>query len=216
MFRTTLFAGFVALAAAATALSGCNDDSTSTTTAAGGKLVITSEDRTLGDPKAPIQIVEYAAPMCPHCAHFNETVIPMLKSDYIDKGKVFYVFRVFPIGQADIPAESLARCFPKEGYFPFIDLLFKHQDVWDPENGVANVQAGLVEVASSAGMSQDKAIACLQNPKEAARVNKNSQEAVKNFNLNSTPSFVVNGKLHDGGFDQDSLKKFLDALLSQK
>jgi protein-disulfide isomerase len=78
------------------------------------------------------------------------------------------------------------------------------------------VQAGLIQVANAAGMSQDKAMACMQNQAEASRINKSAQDAQAKFNLDSTPSFVVNGTVRASGFDQDSLKKFLDALLSKK
>jgi protein-disulfide isomerase len=211
VIRSSLIAGLIALLA----LSGCGQDSGS---AGGspGKLQVLASDRTLGNPKAPIQFVEYAAPSCPHCAHFNETVFPMLKRDYIDKGKVFYIFRVFPIGAQDIPAEALARCMPKASYFAFIDLLFRQQQIWDPEYGITNVQAGLVEVANVAGMPQDRAISCMQNRAEADRINKSAQEAVNKFKLNSTPSFVVNGELRQVAPEQDSMRKFLDALLSKK
>jgi protein-disulfide isomerase len=217
--RNTLFAGLAAvglLIVAGVTVASCSDSSGGATGTGNKAVTITAEDRTLGNPNAPIQMVEYAAPSCPHCAHFNETVFPYLKTNYIDTGKVYYVFRTFPIGAQDIPAEALARCMPKDQYFAFMDLLFKHQEVWDPEYGVTNVQAGLVEVASSAGMSADKAVSCMQNQAEAARVNKNAQEAISKYNINSTPSFVVNGTLKAGGFDQDSLKKFLDAELAKK
>jgi protein-disulfide isomerase len=210
--RSTLFVGLIALLA----LSACGQNSGGSAAGTPGKLEIVSSDRTLGDPKAPIQFVEYAAPSCPHCAHFNETVFPMLKRDYIDKGKVFYIFRVFPIGAQDIPAEALARCMPKDSYFAFIDLLFRQQQLWDPEYGITNVQAGLVEVANVAGMPQDRALACMQNKAEADRINKSAQEAVDKFKLNSTPSFVVNGELRQIAAEQDSMRKFLDALLSKK
>ncbi|HEY1709800.1 MAG TPA: DsbA family protein [Rhizomicrobium sp.] len=217
--RKTLFAGVIGLAAALglVMLVGCNQDSSTAAAGTGNKSVaITSDDRTLGNPNAPIQFVEYAAPSCPHCAHFNEEVFPFLKANYIDTGKVYYIFRVFPIGPQDIPAEQLARCEPKASYFAFIDMLFRQQQVWDPEYGITNVQAGLIQVANAAGMSQDKAMACMQNKAEEDRINKSAQDAVTKYNLNSTPSFVINGTVRAAGFDQDSLKKFLDALLSKK
>jgi protein-disulfide isomerase len=212
VIRNTLVAGLLALLT----LSGCGPDTDSTAAGGAGKLQVLPSDRTLGNPKAPIQFIEYAAPSCPHCAHFNETVFPMLKRDYIDKGKVFYIFRVFPIGAQDIPAEALARCMPKDSYFAFMDLLFRQQQVWDPEYGITNVQAGLVEVANVAGVPQDRAIACMQNKAEADRINKSAQEAMDKFKLSSTPSFVVNGELRQIAADQDSMRKFLDALLSKK
>jgi protein-disulfide isomerase len=217
--RKTLVAGVLGLAAVCglVLLVGCNQNSSSAAAGTGNKSVaITSYDRTLGNPNAPIQFVEYAAPSCPHCAHFNAEIFPYLKTNYIDTGKVYYIFRVFPIGAQDVPAEQLARCVPKESYFAFIDMLFRQQPVWDPEYGVTNVQAGLIQVANAAGMSQDKAMACMQNQAEASRINKSAQDAQAKFNLDSTPSFVVNGTVRASGFDQDSLKKFLDALLSKK
>ncbi|HEX2590921.1 MAG TPA: thioredoxin domain-containing protein [Rhizomicrobium sp.] len=219
MKRNLLIAGLIALGlAASVTLVACNQSSSGSggTAASADRIELTNDDRAMGDPKAPIQFVEYAAPSCPHCAHFNETVFPFIKKNYIDTGKVYYVFRVFPIGAQDIPAEALARCFPKESYFAFIDLLFKQQQIWDPEYGITNVQAGLVEVANIAGMPQDKAIACMGNQAEAQRVNKSAQEAIAKFNLNSTPSFVVNGSLRQVAADPESMKKLLDGLLAKK
>ncbi len=209
---------FLAVAVVAVlALAGCGQSSSDATASTGNKAVpLVAADRTLGKPDAPVQIVEYAAPSCPHCAHFNETVFPLLKSAYIDTGKVFYVFRVFPIGPQDIPAEALARCVPKENYFAFIDLLFKKQDVWDPEYGITNVQAGLLEVANSVGLDQATALRCMQDKSQADRITKSEQEAVEKYNVNSTPTFIVNGTVRVGIVDQDSLRKLLDPLVSKK
>ncbi|MBU6299491.1 MAG: GatB/YqeY domain-containing protein, partial [Alphaproteobacteria bacterium] len=85
----------------------------------GGALQVQlyEHDRTLGTPKAPITVLEYAAPACPHCSHFDQTVFPLIKKNYIDTGKVFYIFRVFPINPADPAAEAIARCLPADKYF---------------------------------------------------------------------------------------------------
>src|SRR3954462_7762649 len=78
--------------------------------------VISPLDRTVGNRKAPVVLIEYAAPVCPHCAAFEIQDFPSLKAKYIDTGKVFYVFRVFPIRPGDGPAEKLAGCLPAENY----------------------------------------------------------------------------------------------------
>ena len=110
-------------------------------------IALTSRDRTQGSPKAPILMVEYAAPTCPVCAAFDMQIFPQLKRSYIDTGKVYYVFRVFPLSSVDVAAESIARCLPPENYFSFIDLLYRNQPKWDPEYPGVDVQGGLVSMA---------------------------------------------------------------------
>ncbi len=194
------------------ALSGCSKSDHGAAT--GNRAVaLTENDRTQGNPDAPIEIVEYAAPSCPVCARFNNETFPSLKANYIAKGKVFYVFRVFPIGPQDLPAEALARCMPKDGYFPFIDLLFKNQEVWDPEFGITNVQAGLIEVAQTTGMSIDRATQCMQDQAELDRIQKDAEAAQKTFNIQATPTFFINGQKQVGGLDKAAFAKLLDGVL---
>jgi len=174
-------------------------------------------DRTLGSSQAPITLIEYAAPMCPHCARFNAEVIPLLKSNYIDTGKVFYIFRVFPIGAADVPAEALARCQPKESYFGFIDLLFRNQDKWDPENGVTDVHGALVSLSRIAGMSAEQADACMNNQDEQKRIMAVAQDASARYGITGTPTLIINGEVEQaGGMPWTVLKSKLDSLLAKK
>jgi protein-disulfide isomerase len=179
-----------------------------------GKLEVTADDRTLGDPKAPVQVVEYAAPMCPHCAHMNEEGFPVLKKDYIDKGKVFYVFRVFPIGAPDVPAEGLARCVPKENYFAFMDLLFRNQAKWDPENGVQDVHAGLVAMGHLAGLPEDKIETCMADPANQQRITASQNDANTRLGITGTPTFVINGEVLPGGAQWTLVKEKLDAAVA--
>ena len=174
-------------------------------------------DMTLGSSKAPITLIEYAAPMCPHCARFNEEIIPHLRADYIDKGKVFYIFRVFPIGAADIPAESIARCQPADNYFQFIDLLFRNQAKWDPENGVTDVRGGLIAVSRIAGMSAGQVDACMNNQDEQKRIMAVAQDASTRYGVSGTPTLVINGDVQQaGGMPWTELKTKLDSLLAKK
>ncbi len=201
-------------------MGGSGSDSataTATTAATGGNpMAADPEDRTLGNPKAKIVAIEYAAPMCPHCKHFNEEGIPVLKSQYIDTGKVFYIFRVFPIGQADVAAESLARCLPADNYFAFIDQLYRNQEKWDPEYGVQDVETQLVAQARIAGMSADQAEACMHDQAKNARVMAVSDDAQKRFGVSGTPTFVINGVTQTAGAQWPEIKKALDSLLAKK
>jgi protein-disulfide isomerase len=210
-----IVAALLVLGGAAWYLLGSNHDSGSLTASAATGPVTTADDRTQGNPKAPITVIEYAAPMCPHCAHMNEEGIPILKAQYIDTGKVFYVFRVFPIGNADVPAEAIARCLPADNYFPFIDLLYRNQAKWDPEYG-ADAASGLVAMGRIAGLSNDQVQACMNNKAAQDRVVKVAADATARYGINGTPTFVVNGEVQTPGAPWSDIKAKLDSLLAKK
>jgi protein-disulfide isomerase len=180
-------------------------------------VVLTASDRTLGSPKAPILIVEYAAPSCPICARFNSEVFPLLRQNYIDTGKVYYVFRVFPIRAADGAAEAMARCLPADNYFQFIDLLFRNQPKWDEEYGVTDVHGALVQMGRIAGMSADKIDQCISDKTEAERINKVAMDGETKYNITGTPTFVINGEPQtSGAIPWTTLQDKLNTILSKK
>ena len=118
-------------------------------------------------------MIEYASPTCPICAQFMLNFYPKLKSSYIDTGKIFYVFRIFPLRSDDGSAEKIARCLPEDKYFAFIDLLFKNQPKWDVEYGVQapeGVHDGLVLLGRIAGMSREQVDQCMVNKAEDDRI----------------------------------------------
>lgn len=179
---------------------------------------ITDHDMTMGNPKAKVVFIEYAAPMCPHCAHFNNDILPDIKKAYIDTGKVFYVFRVFPIGAPDGVAEKLARCLPKAKYFPFMDQLFHSQQQWDPEYGVQDVQGALLQQARIAGMSEEQFYACNADTKEEPIINQVASDGQARYGITGTPTIVVNGKNMSPGMvpTLEQMRGFLDAALAGK
>jgi protein-disulfide isomerase len=177
---------------------------------------VTSYDRTQGNPKAPIVMLEYAAPTCPHCAHFDMEFFPQLKQQYIDTGKVYYIFRVYPLSAADVAAEGIARCLPADNYFAFIDLLFRNQMKWDPEYRVPDVHAGLVEMGRIVGLTEAQVDSCISNQATAAKVSQVGQEATTKYAISSTPTFIVNTHMHGPFEDWDEVKAFLDPMLPKK
>jgi protein-disulfide isomerase len=181
------------------------------------KVTISPDDRTLGNPKAPITMVEYAAPSCPHCAHFDMTMFPQLKKDYIDTGKVFYVFRVFPLSQVDVAAEAMARCLPADNYFQFIDLLFRNQDKWDPDGyQIPDVHAALVNMGQIAGMSASQVDSCIGNQAAQKRATDVGQYAQTTYGINGTPTFLVNGQIAPPFETFADVKTYLDQVLAQQ
>jgi protein-disulfide isomerase len=168
-------------------------------------------DRTLGNPKAKVTLIEYAAFTCPHCAAINEEVFPLLKKHYIDTGKVFYVFRLFARGPQDGLAEKMARCAPREKYFAMADAIFRSQEKWDYEFGVQDGRAQLVKLGTQMSLKPDQINKCMDSTADDARINATGQEAVSRYGLTGTPTFVINGKaLESGGLPYDELAKKLD------
>ena len=160
-------------------------------------------DHTAGNPKAGVTVIEYASPTCPVCANFMTNLYPKLKSDYIDKGRIFYVYRTFLRNPDDGSAEKLARCMPKAKYMSFIDLLFRNQPKWDYEFGVASpdgVHAGLLQLAQTAGMSASDADRCIASTKEEEAISKVGTDGVAKYSVGATPTFVINGQA-EAGFD---------------
>jgi protein-disulfide isomerase len=172
--------------------------------AAKSLLAITEQDRVLGKADAPITIVEYASLTCPHCAHFETTVLPELKKKWIDTGKAKLVFRDFPLDGVAMQAEMMARCAPAERYFPIVDSLFATQQNWaiakDPK-------AALEKQALLAGMSKKDFETCMTNKQVEDQVANSRLIASQQLGVDSTPTFFINGQKFQGeptfqGFDQ--------------
>jgi protein-disulfide isomerase len=221
--RNQLIIGVVALAALAVIMflllrpSGNGDEG------AGGsastQITLRPDDRTMGNPKAPITMLEYAAPTCPHCARFAMTVMPRIKQEYIDTGKVFYIFRTFPLSATDGAVEGIARvCLPADKYFQFLDLMFRNQPKWDPDGyQIPDVGGAVKQMARIMGVTPEQADRCMTDTKEQQRINEVSQEAINRYNLAGTPTFVINGAIvttAEGSWPQ--LKARFDSLLSKK
>jgi protein-disulfide isomerase len=188
---------------------------------AGGQgYEIEASDRTLGNPRAKVVLIEYAAPSCPVCAAFNAQSFPQLKEKYIDTGKIFYVFRVFPLRSDDGAAEKIARCLPEDKYFSFIDLLFKNQPKWDVEYGVQSPQGvhdGLVLLGRIAGMSAEQVDQCMNNKAEDDRINKVSSDGESRYSITGTPTFILNGtSVGSGNIPFDTMAKLLNTELAKQ
>jgi protein-disulfide isomerase len=219
--RKTLWilAGVIVLIAAA-GLGYYLTSGSGTDTAGGAGYELVPTDRTLGNRNSKVVLIEYGAPSCPVCAAFNAQTFPQVRAKYIDTGKVFYVFRMFPLRSDDGMAEKIARCLPEDKYLTFIDLLFKNQPKWDVEFGVQSpegVHAGLVQVGRIAGMSAEQVDQCMANKAEDDRINKVASDGEARYGINATPTFILNGvKIGSGNLPFYTVSKLLDAELAKQ
>jgi protein-disulfide isomerase len=145
-------------------------------------------ERVLGDPNAPVTILEYSSLTCPHCASFHANTLPQLKKDYIDTGKAKLVFRDFPFDRAALQASMLARCSNPERYFGFLDVLFKSQNKWA---GASDPAQALAQTGKLAGVGDQQFQACMSNEALANKLIERRLEAEQKYQVQSTPTFVI-------------------------
>ena len=197
--RTQMIFGAVALVVLAAAVYFTlkpGDEADLGKPAAAQPITVFNDDHTMGNPKAPTTIVEYAAPICPHCAHFMAEEFPALKRDFIDTGKVFWIFRVYALQPADAAVEGIARCLPKDRYFPYIEMMFREQPQWDPDGyQVTNVEDAIIKLAATEGLSAEKAKSCMHNQANIDRLNQMNQDAQIRYQIDGTPTFVMDGQV---------------------
>ena len=146
-------------------------------------------DRVLGNPNAPVTILDYSSMTCPHCAAFHTETLPKIKEKYIDTGKVKLVFRDFPFDQAALRASMLARCAPAERYYPLLDVLFKAQGQWAR---AADPAKALSQYGKLAGMSQETIDACMANQALADGILNIRMTGQNQHRIESTPTFILN------------------------
>ena len=147
-------------------------------------------DMALGNPKAPVTMIEYASMTCPHCANFEKETFPALKKRYIDTGKVYFIFREFPLDQLALAASMLARCAGKDKYFPLVETLFQQQQDWVVQQPLKP----LLAIAKQAGLTEQTFNGCLKDQKIQQAIVDEQQRAIKQFGVQSTPTFFINGK----------------------
>jgi len=166
-------------------------------------------DIVLGPPDAPVTIIEYASMTCPHCAQFQAKTFPKLKERYIDTGKVRYIFREFPLDPLAAGAFMLARCADKDKYLSIIDLFFGTQREWV----VPNPLQPLFNIAKQAGYNEETFNACLKNQQILDGIQSVRDHAAKVLNVESTPTFFINGKRVVGDVSIEDMEKEIKPFL---
>src|SRR6478736_9552410 len=169
-------------------------------------------DMALGPKDAAVTITEYASMTCPHCAAFNEQVFPQIKKEYIDTGKVRYVFREFPLDIKAAAGSMLSRCIANgdaQKYFAVTDMLFRSQNDWV----MKNTQETLTRIGKQAGLSQQQVEACLKDQALLDKIAADQKYAVDVLKVNSTPTFFINGEVIKGEASFDEFDKKIKSLL---
>lgn len=167
-------------------------------------------ERSLGNADAKVVVQEYFSLTCTHCAHFAKTTMPEVKAKLIETGRIRYVFRDFPLDQVALTAAMVARALPPERYEPFVSALLASQDRWAFARGVNNTDE-LWKMAALAGMSRATFDSALGDAGLKTFILQEQDEGQKKWKVDSTPSFVVNGKKEAGALDFAAFEKLVSA-----
>jgi protein-disulfide isomerase len=169
-------------------------------------------DMAIGKLDSGVTIIEYASLTCGHCAHFQETVYPKIKAEYIDTNKIKYVFREFPLDIKAAAGSMLSRCIANGDagkYFAVTDLLFRQQADWVMKDTTATLK----RIGKQAGLSEQAVEACLKDQALLDKIAADQKYANEVLQVNSTPTFFINGEMLKGDTSFDEFDKRLKALL---
>ena len=170
-------------------------------------------DMTLGSAKAPVTVVEYSSMTCPHCADFSENVFPMLRSKYIDSGKVRFVSREFPLDIKAAGASMLARCAANgdaQKYFDAVAMLFKQQS-----DLVEHTTDTLKDVGGKFGMSNEAVETCEKDNALLDKLKADQDFAYDKLKVDATPTFFINGERVKGSMSFEEFERKLAPLLTR-
>ena len=177
-------------------------------------LNINEDDFFIGDENAPITIIEYASMSCSHCATFHTNTLPDLKLEYIDSGKVRMVFRDYPFNYPALLGSMMMRCIPSDVRYDYMNALYQLQSTWvnrDPKL----TKKELYKIMQSGGMTKEEFDSCYKNIDNENIILEGVMAAQKEFNIKSTPSFVVNGNLVEGNKNIKEFRQIIDKILSE-
>lgn len=180
----------------------------------------------MGNPEAPVKLVEFASYTCPHCASFAENGEPRLIEDYVKKGLVSFELRNFVRDPADLAAALVARCGGATPFFKLSDQIFASQEEWFQKlqtmspaqqqqlqtmapGQVATAmaeQAGLIQFARMRGIPEERARACLSDQAATERLVEMTNGAVQQYQVPGTPAFLINGSLVQNASEWESLE----------
>jgi protein-disulfide isomerase len=194
------------------ALAGCDGN------ASGG--AVSPDDMVLGAENAPVTVIEYASSTCAHCATLHERVWDQLKANYIDTGRVRFVFREYPTNPAPVAVAGfqLARCgsATPEQYFVRVGELFRQQRAIFASGNIEGVRRKFIEIGAAAGLSEEQVLTCISDQAGAERVRRIVEAGEREFQISGTPTIIINGQKVPTPQSYEQFAALLDAALAEQ
>lgn len=171
-------------------------------------------DQLLGKKDAPILMIEYASFTCPHCAYFHSKVFPHIKKDFIDTGKVRFIYRDYPLNDPAFAISMITRCIARDvgndKFYPLIKVLFDTQDKWLESK---DLEEDIAKITKLAGFGKSKFDGCFANKTVEKGIREVQAFAGKKLGIRGTPTLFINGELYEGKGSFEAISTYLDAKL---
>ena len=169
------------------------------------------KEKKIGTEEANIEIIEFASLTCGHCAKFHNEVFPKIKKEFIDTGKVSFIYQDFPLDKFALKASVIARCSGEKKFFSFLKVLYSKQKDW---TRTEDPFRSLLKIAKLGGLKNDEIKVCVGNKSIEDGILKQRLNASKKFDIKATPTLYINGEKYDGDLTFEALKLKINTLLN--
>ena len=169
------------------------------------------KEKKIGTEEAKIEIIEFASLTCGHCAKFHNEVFPKIKKEFIDTGKVSFIYQDFPLDKFALKASVIARCSGEKKFFSFLKVLYSKQKDW---TRTEDPFRSLLKIAKLGGLKNEEIKVCVGNKSIEDGILKQRLNASKKFDIKATPTLYINGEKYDGDLTFEALKLKINTLLN--
>ena len=167
----------------------------------------------LGSDKAIVKIKVFSSLTCPHCANFHIKIVPEIKKEYVDTGKVQLIFIDFPLDQGAFNASKLLHCLDKKKQIAFLDIIYETQTKWTNASNLNDINKNLKKIVKNLGISSVQFDKCLIDEDISDKILNGRIDANRKYSINSTPTIVINEKKLEGSVSFKNIKKKIEKLI---
>ena len=167
----------------------------------------------LGSDKAIVKIKVFSSLTCPHCANFHTKVVPEIKREYIDAGKVQLIFIDFPLDQAAFNASKILHCLDKTQQITFLDIIYEKQIQWTNGSNINDINKNLKKIVKNLGINSAQFDKCLIDEAISDKILNYRIDATQKYSINSTPTIIINEKKLEGSVSFKNVEKNIEKFI---
>ena len=167
----------------------------------------------IGSYDAIVKIKVFSSLTCPHCASFHIKVVPEIKKEYVESGKVQLIFIDFPLDQAAFNASKLLHCLDQKRQIDFLDTVYETQNKWTDGSNINEINKNLKKIVRNLGISSEQFDKCLADEATSDKILNERIEANQKYSINSTPTIIINEEKLEGSASFKNIKKKIEKII---